>query len=403
MNILLIVPDGKSTIAKVSYNLYKALCKTKEVNVYVVNLNFTSSDTYVFEGAVNVYTKYKQHFKCLKFIYCIFLLIRLKKKQKIDIAISTLNACNSYNVLSKIHERTIGVFHAPYCQTSRLSFFSRILSNMSFRFLYPRLDKICAVSSEVYDSLLGVMGEKIHNKLEVAYNIHDFSEILKLSSEELPVNEEYIFKKKTFLYVGSLSPVKAPDRLIKAFSILNEKKDCNLLFIGDTNNIMYKNQLIALVNKLNLSEKVFFLGFKINPYSYMKKCYCLVLPSKSEGLPGVLIEALILNKCVVSTNSSKGIWEIMGCLTMYKKDLDGIYNAGYGIITSNLNKEFDESPNAVLDVDDYNLAEALKNSFLNPRMVDQIGFFLSEKERFMPHNIINQILKLDWNESTRNE
>lgn len=393
MNILLIVSSGKGTIAKVSYNLYKALCETKDVNVYVVNLNYTDLDTYVFKHSVNIRSKNMRYIKCFHFLRSIFVLIYVKRKYKIDMSISTLNACNSYNVLSKVHDKTVGIFHAPFCQTSRLPLFSRWLSNLSFRYLYARLDKICTVSSEVYDSLSNILGEKNHNKIKVVYNVHNFTEILSLSSEELLFNEKVIFSKRTFLYVGSLSPVKAPDRLIKAFCILSKEMDCNLVFIGDTDNLVYKNQLIALVNTMNLSERVFFLGFKLNPYPYMKKCYCLVLSSKSEGLPGVLIEALILNKYVISTNSSKGIWEIMNCLSMYKNDLDKMYNTNYGIITSNLNKEFNESPSNVFDIDDYNLANALQFSFLNSIVVEQTNDHLSNKERFMPHYVVNQFLE----------
>ena len=56
-----------------------------------------------------------------------------------------------------------------------------------------------------------------------------------------------------------------------------------------------------------------------------------------------MIESLILGTPVVTTNSSKGIWEIFSCVDKYQKDLDRNYVCDCGIITPNhsfTNKQF---------------------------------------------------------------
>ena len=67
----------------------------------------------------------------------------------------------------------------------------------------------------------------------------------------------------------------------------------------------------------------------------MKNCSVFCLPSYSEGLPGVLIEALSLNKKVITTNSSIGDWEIMQCSEDYHEGINLPYENELGIITSN--------------------------------------------------------------------
>ena len=67
----------------------------------------------------------------------------------------------------------------------------------------------------------------------------------------------------------------------------------------------------------------------------MRHCSTLCLPSYSEGLPGVLIEALSLNKKIITTNSSLGVWEIMQCLESYSERLVKPFENELGFITSN--------------------------------------------------------------------
>ena len=59
-------------------------------------------------------------------------------------------------------------------------------------------------------------------------------------------------------------------------------------------------------------------GFQQNPYAWIKGADALVLSSDYEGLPTVLIEALILGTPVVSTDCTHGPKEILtGNLAKY--------------------------------------------------------------------------------------
>ena len=62
-------------------------------------------------------------------------------------------------------------------------------------------------------------------------------------------------------------------------------------------------------NKLNNFVKI--IDFKKNPYNYIKKADLVVHTAIYEGLPNVLLEAICLNKYVISTNCSTGPSEIL--------------------------------------------------------------------------------------------
>lgn len=73
-----------------------------------------------------------------------------------------------------------------------------------------------------------------------------------------------------------------------------------------------------MIKDRSLEDKVVILGFKKNPYPYIKNAKCLVLSSEREGLPTILIESLILGTPVVSTNCISGPSEILtGELSKY--------------------------------------------------------------------------------------
>jgi glycosyltransferase involved in cell wall biosynthesis len=65
------------------------------------------------------------------------------------------------------------------------------------------------------------------------------------------------------------------------------------------------------VKKLNLENYIIFLGKKNNPYIWMKNSKAFILSSKYEGLPTVLIEALILDVPSISSNCLTGPVEIL--------------------------------------------------------------------------------------------
>lgn len=148
------------------------------------------------------------------------------------------------------------------------------------------------------------------------YNPFDFEDIRHRSED--PIDEFYL-NNKYILSVSSLAPGKRVERIIHAFYQLDDLAlQLVILGVGEE-----EQKLKMLVDNKGLQERVHFVGFIPNPMPYMKNAECLVLASDSEGLPTVLIEALVCGTPVVSTNCKTGPSEILtGYLQPFLVDIE---------------------------------------------------------------------------------
>lgn len=90
--------------------------------------------------------------------------------------------------------------------------------------------------------------------------------------------------------------------LIKAFAEFSKTYNYHLYIVGKGPD---ENKFVQLVNDLNISEKVFFVGHQ-NVYDYLKIAQIFVLTSNYEGMPNSLIEALASGLPCIATNCSGG-------------------------------------------------------------------------------------------------
>ena len=79
-----------------------------------------------------------------------------------------------------------------------------------------------------------------------------------------------------------------------------------------------------LATELGLDKNVHFLGFRKNPYPYIKAARLLVLCSDFEGLPTVLMEALVLNRPTLSTDCHSGPREILRPINLCENTVNGL-------------------------------------------------------------------------------
>lgn len=136
---------------------------------------------------------------------------------------------------------------------------------------------------------------KNYNNKEIVkiYNFLDFDLIEKKAEEKL--EKDY---GKYIISVGSLTENKNHKLLINAFKILKEKYKISekLLIAGEGKE---RENLEKQIKELNLGNDVLLLGQKENPYKYIKNSELYILPSKAEGLPLTLLEAMRLRKMVI--------------------------------------------------------------------------------------------------------
>ena len=94
--------------------------------------------------------------------------------------------------------------------------------------------------------------------------------------------------------------VKNHEMLIRAFAKLVDKHDnVKLQLIGEGE---LKVQMEELANSLMIKDKVEFLGLKSNVYPYLNKADVFCLPSKYEGIPMSLIEAMGTGLPIIASN-----------------------------------------------------------------------------------------------------
>jgi len=157
---------------------------------------------------------------------------------------------------------------------------------------------LIAVSEGVAKDLSRTL--QIKSKIIVIYNPFLEKDIINQSTQPIYLD----IKNPFLLYVGRFSQQKRLDVLLDAFSEIPSEYDLVMLTPQHI-------ELIDMINSRGISHRVHVLGFKKNPYAYMSKSKLLVLTSDREGLPNVLVEALICGTPVVSTDCPSGPREIL--------------------------------------------------------------------------------------------
>ena len=99
--------------------------------------------------------------------------------------------------------------------------------------------------------------------------------------------------------VGRLTRVKGLEFAIAALSYLPTDHPWHLDLVGDGG---LTNQLKALAARFNVAERVTFHGFRCDVESLLSEADALLMPSRHEGLPYTLLEAMSLGKPVVASD-----------------------------------------------------------------------------------------------------
>lgn len=172
------------------------------------------------------------------------------------------------------------------------------------RFAFKRVRALWVTSPHLA-SMAKAFGRR--ERITIIPNWVDFAEIAGNRIDKVP--EERSIGPR-ILFVGRLHRVKQVDLLIRAFLHLHEvDPSIHLYILGDGEE---RQQVCTLTNSLGLSGNVHFLGFvdRRTVFEMMKQSDVLVLPSKVEGNPRVLIEAMMCETPIVATNAP-GIRDIV--------------------------------------------------------------------------------------------
>ncbi len=233
----------------------------------------------------------------------------VKKAQDYDVIVGAMELTTTYLsvIAGKLTgKKVVGWVHINI--DSLLKEKNTIISFLHKRifmpFFYNNIDRIVFVSKGARGNFLKYLAENSDDKAKCIYNPINLCEVRKMG-EEL-IGEKY---NHLLIAVGRLEEQKNYPLLLRAFKlVLQDIPDSKLMILGKGK---LEKQLKQMAMALGIYESIYFEGFKENPYKYMNASDVFILSSHYEGLPTVLIEALALNKPIVSVDCPDGVKEIL--------------------------------------------------------------------------------------------
>lgn len=203
-----------------------------------------------------------------------------------------------------------------------------------------KFDKILVISNKLQEEMQKLaVNEKERRSVIKIFNPIDKTDTLRKADA---VIEDYPFTDKlpTFISVGTVYPQKGYDRLLNVHKrLLDEGLRHQLIIIGDGYDL---DNIQLQLKKLGVEETAKMLGFRSNPYPYVKKADFYVMSSRHEGFPTIIAETLILGKPVTATDIS-GIRDLLqdgklGIVTSNSED--GIYDGMKKFLTDKTLPEY---------------------------------------------------------------
>ena len=237
----------------------------------------------------------------IKYFYCLIILFIFLLKNKNTVVFSF--QANIYCILlCKILKIKI----ISRSNSSPLGWNHNLIKKIIYKKIINMADLIITNSKDFkkqMDKDFGIKTVCIYNPL---------NKIEIINKSETKTNFNFFNNKKKelkIINIGRLTEQKDQLTLLKSAKILKEKKvNFKLIIMGRG---VEKQNLIKYINENNLHNDVKIINFHENPFPILKKADLFILTSKYEGLPNVLLEAILLKKFVISSNCPTGPKEIL--------------------------------------------------------------------------------------------
>jgi glycosyltransferase involved in cell wall biosynthesis len=237
----------------------------------------------------------------IKYFYCLIILFIFLLKNKNTVVFSF--QANIYSIL--------------LCKILRIKIISRSNSspsgwnhNFIKKIIYKKIINMADLIITNSKDFKKQMDKIFDIKSVCIYNPLNKIEIISKSKTKSDFNFFNNKKKELkIINIGRLTEQKDQLTLLKSAKVLNEKKiNFKLLIMGRG---VKKKNLLNYIDKNNLNKIVKIINFRENPFPILIKADLFILSSKYEGLPNVLLEAILLKKFIISSNCPTGPKEIL--------------------------------------------------------------------------------------------
>ena len=190
-------------------------------------------------------------------------------------------------------ERIIITCHLWTNETLRLKVYSFVES-----LIMRKANRVVAVSDAIKHDIVK-MGVK-ESKIEIIFNgidLQKWQPAVDFDSCDFKMQLGLKGDSVILGLFGRLSHQKGHEYLFQALSRIKTQK-IELICVGDG---YLKPELLQKAERLGISDKVHFLGFRKDVKKLLQITDIFVMPSLDEGLPMALLEAMAVGKAVVAT------------------------------------------------------------------------------------------------------
>lgn len=230
-------------------------------------------------------------------------LVSLLRAVEPQAVLSTMTGTNLLTVLAckRAHVGSRLVLREASSLVNARSIFKR----EAMRWLYRRTDAVIAVSNGVAEDLhgLGVPSDSIR-VIQNPVNQERLRDLARIGPVLPGVDDTpYV------IAIGRLTEAKDYPNLLRAYAVSSLRNSHRLVIVGDGEQ---RANLESLVRDIGLLDRVLFAGAMDNPFGVLARAALLVLSSRWEGYPNVLLEAIALGVPIVATDCPHGPREILG-------------------------------------------------------------------------------------------
>jgi len=194
----------------------------------------------------------------------------------------------------------------PFDTYSRTPLTKRWFLKQFMRIVSRRADALTCVSKDMVLQYRQVFSGSRH---VCVYNIVDDPASRQRMHE--PVDDPWVTDRTVPLVIaaGSLEYWKGFEELIAAFGLVRDRgRDARLMILGEGSD---RAKLEAQVEALGLQDRVRLPGHTPNPLKYFARAEVFALSSRVEGMPNVLVEAMMCGCTVVATDCPTGPRELL--------------------------------------------------------------------------------------------
>lgn len=240
----------------------------------------------------------------------LFPLMSYLRKEKPDVIFSAEDHLNNIVLLAAVLTRSKAKISGssrvtPFDTYSIVPFSKRWVLKQFTRALMWRANALTCVSQDMVKQYQQIFDSSPH---VCVYNIIDEGSSRYRMEES--VEHPWVNDKTVPLLVaaGRLAPWKGFGDLIRSVKIVSARRPVRLIILGDGPLRMELDQQIA---GNGLSDCIQLLGYVENPLKYFNHANAFVLSSLVEGMPNVLVEAMMCGCTPVSTNCPTGPSELL--------------------------------------------------------------------------------------------